>query len=250
MTTIGPQFVQTSIPIDEDQSTSIYHLRDAYKNGLRSAYHLHRDASAVDQATPRGANSVLLPTPAEKGIGSKRHILGDLKSFNSVHSGARENYSHGGRGQMVMGTPTEGLDKFHELDYHGNVLDHDSKKGFDSDDYANYGPQQTDMHEQVWAKHGKVTMIPSNSILHTLQPSYDTGSHSRITGELRDDEPAANVLIKNGTPELLDGHHRTAEWRGRGRASFPARILNLDQLGAQVKKDFRTANSRKNPERA
>jgi len=58
-----------------------------------------------------------------------------------------------------------------------------------------------------------------------------------------------HVLINQGIPELVDGHHRTAEWRGRGRSEFPARVLNLDQLGPHVRKQFARANNpRRNDE--
>ena len=150
---------------------------------------------------------------------------------------------------MVMGLPSRGLENFQELDHHGNVRDEDTKDGFNSDDYHHYGPQMSTMHQEVWNQHGQTKMLPSTTILHTLQPSYDTGSHARITGELRKNEPAAHVLINQGIPELLDGHHRTAEWRGRGAPEFPARVLNLDQLGPEVRKQFARANNpRRNDE--
>ena len=192
-----------------------------------------------------------LPTPNADGITEKTHLLDEPHGVsNTVKSAPRENYSHGGRGQMVMGLPSRGLDKFQELDYHGNVQDQDSdsKKSFNSDDYARYGPQISQWHEDVWAKHGETKMLPSTTILHTLQPSYDTGSHARITGPLDKDQAAAQVLVKDGIPEFLDGHHRTAEWRGRGSEEFPARVLNLDQLGKTVQKEFKRANGRRNPE--
>ena len=253
MATLGPQFVQTAMPIYGDKSTNILKMRDTYHNRLRAAYHLNRDTPAVELAI-KGASTVSLPTPHPLGITSQIHALnspapsGTLSS-GVVTSGRRENYSHGGKGQMVMGLPSRGLEKFQELDYHGNVRDEDSKKGFNSDDYHHYGPQMSTMHQEIWNQHGQTKMLPSKTILHTLQPSYDTGSHARITGPLDKGEPAAHVLINQGIPELVDGHHRTAEWRGRGNTEFPARVLNLDQLGPEVRKQFARANNpRRNDE--
>jgi hypothetical protein len=235
------------MPLDEDKSTMAF--AHAHRNGLRAAYHLNRDTPAVELANPRGSRYVRLPTPNATGIKAKTHLLGSsIGEHDVVGSTPRENYSHGGRGQMVMGLPSRGLENYQTLDYHGNVLDQDRKKEFSSDHYSTYAPQTSQWHEDVWEKHGETKMLPSTTILHTLQPSYDTGSHDRITGTLKKAEPAAHVLIKNGVPELLDGHHRTAEWRGRGNTEFPARVLNLDQLGKPVQREFNRANSRKNPE--
>jgi len=253
MATLGPQFEQTAMPIEADKSMNILKMRDTYQNRLRAAYHLNRDTPAVELAD-KGAQAVSLPTPNAKGITVKVHHLnspapGGTLPNGAVTSGRRENYSHGGKGQMVMGLPSRGLENFQSLDYHGNVRDEDSKSGFDSDDYARYGPQMSTMHQEIWNQHGQTKMLPSKTILHTLQPSYDTGNHARITGPLDKDEPAAHVLINQGIPELVDGHHRTAEWRGRGRSEFPARVLNLDQLGPHVRKQFARANNpRRNDE--
>ena len=221
--------------------------RKVYQSGLRAEYHLNKDTPAVELA-PKGASTVRLPTPNATGIKVETHHLNSPyppgnRPSGGVTSGRRENYSHGGKGQVVMGLPSRGLENFQTLDYHGNVLDEDSKTGFNSDDYAHYGPQQSTMHQKIWDEHGQTKMLPSNTILHTLQPSYDTGNHARISGPLDKDAPAAHVLINQGIPELVDGHHRTAEWRGRGNTEFPARVLNLDQLGPHVRKQFARANN-------
>ena len=153
MATLGPQFEQTAMPIEADKSTNILKMRDTYQNRLRAAYHLNRDTPAVELAD-KGAQAVSLPTPNAKGITVKVHHLnspapGGTLPNGAVTSGRRENYSHGGKGQMVMGLPSRGLENFQSLDYHGNVRDEDSKSGFDSDDYARYGPQMSTMHQEI-----------------------------------------------------------------------------------------------------
>lgn len=240
MSALGQQFEQTAMDIKDTNFAP-----ERISNANRAQYHLNRDTPAVDLAR-KGQPFVSLPTPDASGIMSKKHLLvpSEHPNFRDIPGERkRENYSHGGEGQRVMGLPREGLENFHTLDKHGNAFDEAHIPG---SDYATYGPQMSQRHEDIWAQHAKTTMLPSTTILHTAQPSVDTGDHSYITGPLNKDEPAAHVMIQHGIPKFMDGHHTTAEWRGRGHSEFPARILNLDQLGPHVTKLFDHANAKDN----
>ena len=243
MSALGPQFEQLAMPIVDENPQSV---QDS--NRLSVAYEQHRDTPAVELANNKGsffAHNV--PTPTPQGVREVRHLLHPRARMHegNIRVAPRENYSHGGENQTVMGLPHE-FNRTFTLDKHGNVEDPD----LTYDDYHQHNPDMSRMHEAVWAEHAQTKMLPSKTILHTGQPASDTGDHAGITGPLDKNEPAAQVLVKKGVPILIDGHHRTAEWRGRGRSEFPARVLNLDQFGPEhpIHKQLAEANSDMNPE--
>jgi hypothetical protein len=133
----------------------------------------------------------------------------------------RTNYPNA-KGQMVIGLKNP--EQFHELDQHGNVYD----RTFKDRDFKHNGPQ-FGHNNDVWDKHAKRTMISVNAVLHTGQHADDTGDHSYIHGPLDPNRPTS-ILVRGGTPWIVDGHHRLAEARGRGDTHFSADVLNKDQM--------------------
>jgi hypothetical protein len=144
----------------------------------------------------------------------------------------RENYRHV-PGQTVLPL-AGGENEYHvrgpqELDKHGNVFIGERINHL----YQQYGPFDK-ANKGVWDRHGETRQISASSVIHTGQSATHTGDHSYIDGPLDPKREAAHVLIHQGHPYMMDGHHRTAEYRGRGMETLPARVLDLDKLHANI----------------
>lgn len=205
------------------------------KSRPRAAYHLNRDVPAHLLAAP-GSTQAVLPTPHTLGVQFRPFEVGAARTGNvndvQEHSEERTAYPHF-TGQQVMhlsGDPA----KQQELDPHGNVHEQGPST---LRLYGRYSPDRSAAHADFWREHGRPQQVNTQAVLHTSQESEVTGSHSYISGPLDRETPAANVLVHNGTPYLLDGHHRVAEHRGRGHDTFPANVVNLDQMRDALAKE-------------
>lgn len=200
----------------------------------RAAYHLNRDVPAHLLARP-GATDASVPTPHLNGVQfrpvevAQPRGSGGAVSHIQHHEMERTNYPVP-EGQMTIGPPSK-PEAFGQVDRHGNQVDHSRAT---ADLYSKYGPFLSAKHDQWWNENAPVHQVDSTSLLHTAQPATGTGTHSYVAGPLDKSSPAGSVLIHNGVPHLIDGHHRVAEYRGRGEPSFPARVLNLDQYRDQI----------------
>jgi hypothetical protein len=126
----------------------------------------------------------------------------------------RTNYRQA-EGQQVMGFPD--LSETHELDLHGNVY-----KKMDQGFYGKYTSKSRE-----WDK-TPTTQVNTNSIFDTGQKAEDTGPHDYIKGKMKENNPAY-IVLKDGKPTIADGHHRIAEYRGRGIETMPVKIRNADE---------------------
>lgn len=196
----------------------------------RAAYHLNRDEPAHMLVSRKGALDAVVPTPHALGVQFRSVNVGAPRSLapgQGDHPMERTNYPVPA-GQRVMGPPSDPANYQH-TDAHGNVAVHgEATRGL----YNRYGPFRSESHEQFWQQHARPQQVSSTAVLHTGQPAEGTGSHAYISGPLEKDPEKVHtsIMIHEGTPYLIDGHHTVAEARGRGETSFPARVLNLDQM--------------------
>jgi len=194
----------------------------------RASYHLNRDVPAHLAGNP-GEKKPTLPTPTENGVFMRQHEVGaERDTLPGNHPAERTNYPNV-PGQQVMGPPHNPA-QFGELDRHGNVYHAGTKRevGFV---FEKHGPFNSPVHEEWWQKHSKPQDVSTSAAVHTMQHPDETGSHAYIAGPIaKGSMTPTSILIHRGIPWVADGHHRMQEARGRGDATFPARVINLDQL--------------------
>lgn len=145
---------------------------------------------------------------------------GALQAPGRIHIGAPDDL---GTGVNLSKAKVE-FDANHpnELDAHGNVEDsrHPS--------FAKYAPQRNPDAAKVFAEHGRVVDLHPHTPLHTGQGAWSTGDLSDVRGPMRPDTELP-VIMKDGTPYLMDGHHRRAGAAARGE-TIRARIVNHEQF--------------------
>lgn len=176
--------------------------------------------------------------------------------INSPNAGSpdRNFYNHI-PGQRVMDVPgTEHNPRPLELNAHGNVYDPNVNDKL----YSRYAPQMGPHAAETFNRHSVPMRLSTSTVLHTLQRDTATfeeqpdgtkrlSSHRNIQGPIRQDgewssmrpdgeydheysEGPIPIIIHQGRPVLVDGHHRLAEMRGRGMTHFNARVFNADQF--------------------
>lgn len=195
----------------------------------QAAYHLHRDVPAHLAGNP-GDIRPTLPTPTENGVFMRQHEIGAEREVEHPvqHHPAERNKYPNVPGQQVIGPP-HNPQQFGELDAHGNVY-HEPTKREEAYIYQKHGPFMSDHHEAWWQRHSTPQDVSTSAPVHTMQSVQETGTHSYIAGPMRPGGTPTSILIHRGIPWVADGHHRMQEARGRGEATFPARVVNLDQM--------------------
>ena len=133
-----------------------------------------------------------------------------------------------------------------ELDDHGNAFDPKIKDSV----YEKYAPQMGEHNHQVFNENAEPMRLSASTILHTLQHSSTTyehipraqqvmggpterQGHREIQGPIHE-STSIPIVIHQGRPILVDGHHRLAEMRGRGMTHFNAQVFNADQFEARL----------------
>ena len=105
-------------------------------------------------------------------------------------------------------------------------------KDANSNPFADWGPQMGGANKTMWSRYGEDRSISTSAVLHTAQLQIRRPGHDHIRGPM-DPSSTVKILLHEGTPWIVDGHHRLMEARGRGLDTVPATVLNTDHLPDQ-----------------
>lgn len=179
---------------------------------------------------------MILPEPAHSDIWPEH--------YGYVHENAKKDYDGSGK------------PKADELDRHGNVFQwtrfrlmgdvasrrrgesREYRKYYKPDSFNDWGPQMSQENANLWnnPKYTVHKQISTSAVLHTGQQSLrDDGKHTHITGPM-DPGSTVKILLHEGTPWIVDGHHRLQEARGRGLDLVHAHILDTSKLPEHERK--------------
>lgn len=228
---VSPQFEQHGLFPETERRDPKYHW-----DAARAAHHLGTAEMPYDGGAARLFGDYTPELAAKrpeafKGVTPERireahqHVDHDTHWYEPLDKTMTPHqYRGGAAGQLAMTTHGGELhaNLGREVDHHGNI-----EAARDHPDWDVYAPQHNKAAAAVFAEHGREVDLHPHTPLYTAQHADQTDDISGITGpKVHGSVP---VVMHEGMPYLMDGHHRRAAAAARGQV-IKARVVSKDQL--------------------